>query len=477
MNEKKIRHTISGGPFSASWDSLEDYTIPEWYEDAKFGIFIHWGVYSVPAFSSEWYARKMYQQSMKEFEHHVKTYGPHKKFGYKDFIPLFKAERYEPDSWADLFKQAGAKFVVPVAEHHDGFQMYKSSLSKWNAFEMGPKRDIIGELAHAVRQKDMAFGVSNHRAEHWWFFDGGREFDSDVPDYPDLYGPAEPKPVENYTDSMPDRDFLEDWLARNCELADLYHPDLLWFDWWIMNLAFKPYLKKFAAYYYNVMARQSKSGVINYKKDAYPVGTAVFDIERGQLSGKRGLYWQSDTSISRSSWGYVSEQDYKSSEEIICALADIVSKNGALLLNIGPKPDGTIPEAEKTILREIGEWLMVNGEGIYGTRPWKIHGEGPTETEEGGFTDSKKREFTSDDIRFTTKRDTLYAVLLQYPERDSVNIKSLGLQSPYSIQKIKDIKLLETGESLNWKNTPQGLIIDISKSKPERAPCVLAVSH
>ncbi|HEX2998891.1 MAG TPA: alpha-L-fucosidase, partial [Armatimonadota bacterium] len=183
--------TIPEGPFAPTWDSLAHYTIPDWYQDGKFGIFIHWGVYSVPAFGNEWYPRNMYQQGSPEFQHHVQTYGPQDQFGYKDFIPLFTAEKFDADHWANLFRKAGAKFVVPVAEHHDGFAMYDCGYSRWNAVNMGPKRDIIGELAEAVRNQWLTFGVSSHRAEHWWFYDGGMKFPSDVQDtrYADLYGP------------------------------------------------------------------------------------------------------------------------------------------------------------------------------------------------------------------------------------------------------------------------------------------------
>src|SRR5256714_11203858 len=180
--KKAIQQVIASGPFDKNWASLKAYKVPEWYQNAKFGIFIHWGVYSVPAFGNEWYPRNMYVRGTPEFEHHLKTYGPHNKFGYKDFIPMFTAERFDPDAWAELFRHAGARYVVPVAEHHDGFAMYDSAITRWNAARMGPKRDVIGELARAVRERGMTFGVSSHRAEHWWYMNGGAEFDSDVKD-------------------------------------------------------------------------------------------------------------------------------------------------------------------------------------------------------------------------------------------------------------------------------------------------------
>jgi alpha-L-fucosidase len=220
--------TLPDGPYEPTWESLTKYQVPEWYLNAKFGIFIHWGVYAVPGFGNEWYPRQMYREETEEYKHHVATYGPQKEFGYKDFIPQFTADKFDPAHWADLFRRAGARYVMPVAEHHDGFQMYDSALSNWNAVKMGPKRDLIGDLATAVRSKGMIFCASSHRAEHWWFFDGGRKFDSDVTDDPkSLYAPARPEATQ------PDEAFLDDWLARTCELVDKYRPQVVWFDWWI----------------------------------------------------------------------------------------------------------------------------------------------------------------------------------------------------------------------------------------------------
>jgi alpha-L-fucosidase len=460
---QNIDQVIGAGPYQASWESLEKYTSPEWYVDGKFGIFIHWGVYAVPAFGSEWYPRNMYEQGSKAFEHHVATYGPQTEFGYKDFIPQFKAEKYDPGHWAALFKSAGAKFVVPVAEHHDGFPLYDTALSDWCATKLGPKRDLIGDLAAAVRQQGMVFGASSHRAEHWWFFDGGMKFPSDVQDtrFLVLYGPAQPE-----KGAPPDEEFLDDWLARTCELVDRYQPQLVWFDWWIEQPVFQPYLQRFAAYYYNRGAEWKLGVAINYKNEAFPVQTAVFDVERGQLAGIRPQFWQTDTSISKNSWGYVGHQEYKSAGEIVGDLIDIVSKNGALLLNIGPRPDGTIPEPEERTLREIGEWLSINGEAIYGTRPWKEFGEGPTEVVEGSFNDTKRQPFTGQDIRFTTRGSTLYAIALAWPG-EQLTIRSLGSASPHVSGEVTGVTLLGHPGKLEWSRTESGLTIKL----PARKPC------
>jgi alpha-L-fucosidase len=466
----------SGTPtrFEATWDSLKTYTVPDWYIDGKFGIFIHWGVYSVPAFSNEWYARNMYIADSKEYNHHLKKWGKHTEFGYKDFIPLFKAQKFDAVEWAALFKEAGAKFVVPVAEHHDGFPMYDSALTPWCAGKMGPKRDVIGELAQATRDLGMVFGVSSHRAEHWWFFNGGLEFDSDVQDpaYADFYGPPRPGPRIN-SEGWPSRDweprpeaqFLEDWLARCCELVDKYQPQLFWFDWWIEQIVFQPYLQKFAQYYYNRGLEWQRGVAINYKLETFPTGAAVYDVERGQLKDVRPFFWQTDTSISKNSWSYVTEQDYKTSRAIIGDLVDIVSKNGALLLNIGPRPDGTIPEPEQEILRDIGKWLTVNGQAIYNTRPWHTYGEGPTEIPEGGFTDTKRQPFTGQDIRFTTTAKAFYALCLDWPG-SAVTITSLGSGSSIKAGNIAKISMLGSDGALAWSQNENGLTIHTPAEKP-----------
>jgi alpha-L-fucosidase len=461
MGDKKV--CIPNGPFEPTWESLLAYRVPDWYVDGKFGIFIHWGPYCVPAFGNEWYPRKMYLQGTPEFEHHVKTYGPQDKFGYKDFIPLFRAEKFDAKKWAELFRKAGARFVVPVAEHHDGFAMYDSGFSRWCAAKMGPKRDVIGELAAAVREQGMVFGVSSHRAEHWWFMNGGMNFPSDVQDprYADFYGPAQPD------GSMPNAEFLEDWLARTCELVDKYQPQLVWFDWWIEQPVFKPYLRRFAAYLYNRGWEWGKGTAINYKNDAFVPGTAVWDIERGGLSKLHPFFWQTDTAVAKNSWGYVNPMDYKTPTSIIGDLVDIVSKNGALLLNIGPKADGTIPQDDQKILLEIGKWLKLNGEAIYGTRPWKVYGEGPTQVLEGHFTDTKRAAYTSADVRFTTRgTKLLYAIALAWPG-EKMLIRSLGAYMRLLDGPVGKVELLGFRGKLDFAQKPEGLEVTL----PAKPPC------
>lgn len=474
-----IEAAIAKGKYKDSWQSLNEYEVPAWYKKAKFGIFIHWGVYSVPAFKNEWYPRNMYIQGSEEYKHHIETYGQHKDFGYKDFIPMFKAERFNADEWAELFLKSGAKYVMPVAEHHDGFQMYKSEISAFNAYEMGPQRDILSELKAAFEERQMTFCVSSHRAEHWFFLSHGKEFESDIKEplvRGDLYWPSMPEPDhQDLYGSPPTSEYLEDWLIRCCELVDKYKPSVFYFDWWIQTAAFKPYLKKFAAYYYNQAIEWGMEVAINYKHEAFHFGTAVPDVERGQFAELKPYFWQTDTAVAKNSWSYTPGNEYKTSVEIIRDLVDIVSKNGSLLLNIGPKADGTIPEEDKQILLEIGDWLKVNGEAIYGTTYWRAFGEGPTLVEEGQFTDGKTKAFVSEDIRFTVKGSCLYAIVLVYPKDGVVKIKSLREKSHDFQGIIEEIDLLGFDEQPIWERTEEALIVKTS-SVQSAAPIVIRLT-
>lgn len=472
---EKINSVIENGKYKDTWESLSQYRVPDWYKDSKFGIFIHWGVYSVPAFGSEWYSRNMYIKDSWEYKHHIETYGAHKDFGYKDFIPMFKAEKFSADEWCDLFKQAGAQYIVPVAEHHDGFQMYKSEVSHWNAYEMGPHKDIVGELSESARRHGIVNGASSHRVEHWFFMGHGKEFESDITDdekYGDFYYPAMPEPNHHdlFSKPTPTKEYLEDWLVRCCEIVDRFQPKIVYFDWWIQHSAVKPYLKKFAAYYYN-RAEEWGGGVINYKHDAFMFGCAVVDIERGQFADAKPFIWQTDTAVAKNSWCYTENNDYKSPREIICDLVDIVSKNGRLLLNIGPKADGTIPDEDRHILLEIGKWLSVNGEAIYGSAVWRYAAEGPTKVEEGQFADGNDKNYTSRDIRFTVNNGCLYATVLKYPENGEVCIESLreadASRLPLFHGILKDVDVLGFSEKPEFKRDEKGLHIKTNTVKSE----------
>lgn len=481
---KHVEEIISKGPFSDNWDSLTDYRIPKWFEDAKFGIFIHWGVYSVPAFGTEWYSRMMYVKDSNEYKHHIETYGPQSEFGYKDFIPMFKAEKFDADYWIDVFKKAGAKYVVPVAEHHDGFQMYKSFLSHYNASEMGPKKDIVGLLKEACEKQGLKIAASTHRAEHQWFMGVGREFDSDIKEplnVGDFYWPSVPQQPDFqdlYAKPDPTEEFLEDWLLRTCEIIDRYQPAVLYFDWWIEHNAYKPYLKKIAAYYYNQGINNNFPTAICYKHDAFAFGAAVLDVERGKLATATPFHWQTDTAIARNSWCHTNSLDYKTGLELICYLIDVVSKNGNLLLNVGPKADGSFADEDLKILGEIGDWLSVNGEAIYNSKPWKYSQEGPTKEIEGQFTDAKATEYTSEDFRFTTGNGAIYATCLNYPDNGEITIKSLSLSEdptkPAFHGIIKNVSVLGSEETPEYCMDKDGLHIK-TKSVKSDYPVVIKV--
>jgi len=467
----RIDAVNAAGPFEPSWDSLAGFDVPDWYVNGKFGIFIHWGAYAVPAFGNEWYPRNMYLQDSPAYRHHLDTYGPASRFGYKDLIDRFTARSFDATGWASLFRRAGAQFVVPVAEHHDGFAMYDSEFSRWTAARRGPCRDVVGELARAVRAQSMVFGVSSHRAEHWWFFHGGMRFDSDVADprYADLYGPAMPEQMP------PNEEFLENWLVRCAELVDRYEPALVWFDWWIEQPVFAPYLQQFAAYYYNRAVQWRRQVAINYKYESFAPGTAVFDVERGQLAGIREQFWQTDTSVGKTSWSHVDGEEYKRLPDLLGDLVDIVSKNGALLLNIGPRFDGTIPDEQQELLRGIGDWLAVNGEAIYGTRPAAVFGEGPTEVVAGSFHDTERPPFTSRDVRYTTRGDTLYAVVLAWPADGVVRLREVGEGGALS-RTASTVRLLGHDADLAVRMDGSELVVQLPDARPSEHMLALRIT-
>lgn len=467
---QKIESVIQNSPFTDDWNSLAKALPPAWFPDAKFGIFIHWGLYSIAAHSNEWYSRNMYIREKEEWEYHRKTFGDHTRFGYQDFIPMFRAEAFCPGEWADLIRESGARYVFPVAEHHDGFQMYRSCISRYNTWNMGPHRDILGELKAAFQEQGLHFCTSSHRAEHWFFMGHGREFDSDVREpmkRGDFYWPAMPERDHQDLKSTPypSREFLEDWLLRTCELVDRYCPELLYFDWWIQHEAFKPYLKKAAAYYYNRALSRGIQGAICYKHDAMMFGCGIPEIERGGFRHPKPWPWQTDTSIARNSWCYTDHLEYRSTREIICMLIETVSKNGNLVLNIGPRGDGSIPEKDQEIMRQIGAWLRINKEAIYGSRVWRVSGEGPTETAEGQFTDLTAVEYQETDFRFTVHGDSIYVFVMQVPRAGRLTIRSLQDSCDQNLPGfhglIEDVAVLGAGVSTVWHTDREGLHVDL----------------
>jgi alpha-L-fucosidase len=445
--------------YEPNWESLKAYTVPEWFKDAKLGIFIHWGVYAVPAFDNEWYPRFMYRDEVSRkgpnyFQHHRQRYGPQSAFGYKDFIPMFRAERWDPEAWVELFRAAGARYVVPVAEHHDGFPMYATDRTPWNAANMGPRRDVVAELARATRAAGLKFGVSSHRAFNWRYYTFAEGLDTIDPANSGLYGPphAEDEPASPA--------FLEDWFARTKELVDKFKPDVLWFDFGWHWDEFAPYRPQVVAYYYNRALEWGGEPVLQYK-DKIPDGVAVLDIERGKLDDIRKEYWQTDTSVSYKSWCYIEGDRFRTVTSLVHDLVDIVSKNGNLLLNVGPRADGVIPDEPAGLLRGLGKWLAVNGEAIYGTRPWRVYGEGPTEVSTERFVEHEYKPFTALDVRFTTKGSTLYAICLGWPE-GAATIESLSVDAG----RVTSVSLLGSRAPLSWWQGEGGLTIQVPAEKP-----------
>jgi len=470
----QIPTPLPPGPFQPTWDSLQaNYRVPAWFYEAKFGLFMHWGLYAVPAHHNEWYEKHMYGADRRW---HVEHFGPQDKFGYKDFIPLFTQEKFDPAAWAALFKKSGAKFVVPTAQHHENFALWDSKVTPFNAKAMGPHRDLIGELAAAVRQEGLKFGVSNHGIENFQFINPPADLAADLKaKQADLYDPkwADFYNVADRSDAACEK-FLVNWYERNVELIDKYQPDMLWFDNGVDQRYLDPLKLRVAAYYYNRAAQWGKEVSISTKKAAYAPGGnnlqtigSIIDFEKiGSRSpaGIRPGAWQVDHPIG-TTWGYTSDMRVSGPAAIITALVDTVSKNGVLLLNLSPKADGTIPQEQQDTLLAVGEWLGVNGEAIYGTHNWIKFGEG------GG------RGQTGLNVRFTVKGETLYAIVLGNWTGGEVNIAPLALSPSNGLAagqvgegKITGVTLLGSVGELAFTHDTAGLRVTL----PAAAPCKYA---
>jgi alpha-L-fucosidase len=471
------------GPFQPTWESLRDhYRVPEWFKEAKFGIFIHWGLYSIPARINEWYERHMYTSDVKW---HTDHYGPPDHFGYKDFIALFTAPKYDPAAWAELFSKAGAKYVVPVAEHHDGFAMWDSDITPWCAGKMGPKRDLIGDLAIAARAQNLIFGLSSHRMEHDSFAypAPGVPNDEFDPKYAGFYGPPIPGEFNN---SNASRAFQGDWLARVQELVDKYKPQMIFFDNGVNTRAYDDVKLRAAAYYYNQSNKWRKQSTLATKDVAYLFGS-VRDFEKQQRAPK-WIYdaagWQVDDALG-STWGYTEDMSVRPPESVICELMELASMGGNLLLNISPMGDGSIPEIQQHTLLAVGEWLKVNGEAIYGSRPWIHMGEGPMMPPEppgdwqGGSTAVEGPRIgrqnlpppSEDDFRFTVAKGYLYALGYKWPPAEA-NLTSLA----FGKATVKRVTLLASQEPLHFKQTAKALTVTFSPSlASSRMPFVLRI--
>ncbi|WBU89853.1 alpha-L-fucosidase [Cellulophaga omnivescoria] len=450
--------------YTADWESLQQYNVPEWYKDLKFGIYFHWGPYSVSAHKNEWYSRWMYVDGHPINEHHKKTYGSLDTFGYKDFIPMFTAEKFNADAWADLFVNAGAQFAGPIAEHADGFAMWDSKLTNWDAKDKGPKIDVVGAMEKAIKARGLKFITTYHR--HWlyaWYPTWDKNTDAFNTEFSGLYGPKVPEGTfvmaNKPTKPLPNKAFNEEWLNRLTELTTKYDPDIVWFDN-KMDIINEEYRKQFLANFYNQGLKNNKEVVVTYKFKDLAVGSAVLDLERSRMSDKKDFTWLTDDSIDWNSWSHIKNPKYKSTNRLVDFLVDVVSKNGAVLLNITPTAEGEIPAKVKERLLQMGTWLKVNGEAIYGTRTWEVFGEGPAKVVEGHLSEHKNKDNTEKDIRFTTKDGILYAIVLDWP-KDKVFITSLANTK----HQIKKIEMLGTNQKIVWEQTKNGLVIQPSKTK------------
>ena len=423
QSEKKLNLPIAPGPFQPEFESFAQYQCPEWFRDAKLGMWAHWGPQAVPMMG-DWYAKHMYVQGHPQYKHHLETYGHPSTNGYKDIIPLWKAEKWDPDRLMALYKKAGARYFVSMGSHHDNFYLWNSQLHKWNAVNMGPKRDVVGDWQKAAKKQGLYFGVSEHLgASFTWFQDShksdktgpqaGVPYDGADPKYQDLYHfPAEPGDKAWYSTNPR---WQQQWFDRIKELVDKYHPDLLYTDG---GVPFGNEVgRSLIAHLYNADAQKhgGKPQVV-YTCKQESKGMWIDDLERGVMPGIRPTPWQTDTSIG--DWYYNKNWKYRGADWVIHMLVDIVSKNGNLLINVVQRPDGSLdPEAEQ-ILAQMADWIAINGEAIYGTRPWLIHGEGPVRAKGGNFKEDFA--YTAKDIRFTTKGDgTLYAFVMGWPDGEA----------------------------------------------------------
>ena len=472
---KEAGRQAHDGPYRPDWETLRNHEIPQWFKDAKFGIFIGWGVYAVPGAVNEWYPHNMYRPGDPAWQDFVQRYGSFDKgLGYKDFIPAFRAEKWDPADWVALFKQAGARYVIPIAEHHDGFAMYDSDLSDWTSAKLGPHRDVVGELAVATRAAGLHFGFSSHRAEHNYYYDEGRSIRSDVndPKYAAFYGPAhqwlnDPHFLPTNEWTYVSDAWTRDWLARSVELVEKYKPELVYFDGGNGQPAFRSKMTEFTAFYDNFARQNHIDGVITLKDYAMEWTAGARDFERSLRTDIDPRHWQTDTSISNLSWGYMEHDQFKTPEFLVHQLVDIVSKNGNLLLSIGPRADGTIPDEVRATLLDVGAWLNRNGEAIYSTEPWKIYGEGPTEIKTGFASDQDAKPYTAADFRFTRKGNNLYVISLACPADGTATIRSLGLTGAAAGLEFQSVELLGSPSKVDWLRTTNALNLNL----PADAAC------
>ena len=464
----KLRLPIHDGPFQPTMESLKGYKYPDWFRDAKFGIWAHWGPQSVPM-EGDWYARQMYEEGSGDYKDHVARYGHPTQKGYKDIIPLWKAEKWNPERLMGLYKKAGAKYFVSMGTHHDNFFLWKSNLHRWNAVEMGPHKDVVGTWQAAAKKNGMKFGVSEHLGASFTWFQGshgsdksgsnsGVPYDGADPKYQDLYHfPADPSDRGWYSKNPR---WQQQWFNEISELVDNYHPDLLYSDGGV------PFGNEVGlsmiAHLYNSNAAEhggQVQAVYNCKQNSE--GRWVEDLERGIMPRIDPNPWQTDTSIG--DWFYNKHWKFRPVKWVIDMLVDNVSKNGNLLLNVVQRPDGSIDPEVETMLHQLADWNAVYGEAIFGSRPWTVYGESTIKVRGGSFNEEYK--YSAKDIRFTTKGSTLYALTLGWPEDGQIVIKSLAKPAGQDINQIQSISLLGSNGRVQWKQTEEGLIVTLPPKK------------
>ena len=454
---------ITPGPFQPTMDSLTNYSCPQWFRDAKFGIWAHWGPQAVPM-EGDWYARKMYQQGTPDYKDHLARYGHPSTNGWKDIIPLWKAEKWDPEKLVELYKKAGAKYFVSMGSHHDDFFLWNSPLHKWNALNQGPHRDVVGEWQKAARKNGLPFGVSEHLgASFTWFQDShkadhtgplaGVPYDGASSNYWDLYHfPAEKGDVGWYSKNPR---WQQQWYDEIKQLVDDYHPDLLYSDGGV------PFGNEVGlsqiANLYNASLKNNHGRLAVYNCKQPSGGRWVQDFERGVNGGINPYPWQTDTSIG--DWFYNRHWKYQPLNWTVHMLVDIVSKNGNLLLNVVLRPDGSLDPEVETMLHQLADWTAVNGEAIYGTRPWLVFGEGEVKAKGGAFKENF--QYSAKDIRFTTKGKTLYAIALGWPDNGRLTIKSLAKTADAAANRIRRVELLGHKGSLKFTQTAEGLTVEL----------------
>jgi alpha-L-fucosidase len=503
---------IAQGKFRPDWESLRQYQAPDWFRDAKFGIWAHWTAQCVPE-QGDWYARQMYIQGHPQYDFHCKTYGHPSKFGFMEIDNLWKAESWNPEELMGLYVKAGARYFVALANHHDNLDCYESTHHAWNSVRVGPKKDIVGTWAKLARARGLRFGVTNHSAHSWHWFQTAYGYDPEGPlagvpydgfltreqgkgkwweglDPQQLYtGPNMPMPKgmdsiraanqwhtqndRKWTEEPPPNNpgFVNTWFLRCQELIDKYQPDLLYFD--DTELPLGQAGLDIAAHFYNSnMARHGgKLEAVLNSKGLKPehVGTMVLDIERGRADRILPAAWQTDTCVG--DWHYrratFENHRYKSAATVIQMLVDIVSKNGCLLLNIPLRGSGAIDEDERKVLDGLASWMPANGEAIFGTRPFSVFGEGaPDVAGSANFNERNSRPYTAEDIRFTAKGDVLYAIALGWPPAGKLTIRTLGQGSTAYPREVGRIELLGSGGALPFTRDSAGLVVTVPAQRP-----------